>query len=231
MTLFTFGSIGLFAHALWIQTAAIAVKGQKHVVEILWSEDGKNELMPIDKWFSDMKDFTLFLTGPDGTKQQIHVTAGKDRYTAYFTPDKDGVYVLSIAHTAKDFGDARLDYNAEATVTVGKVSAGIGIPSIDNELKLTGDFRNSYKKGKIISLTYLLKNVPKEKIQVEVFAPGGWSKTFETDADGSIELPLLWSGRYAVEAVYYVEDEPGSFNDKAYKATRRCLTYIFDSRQ
>lgn len=231
MALFTFGSISLFAHALWIQTAGTSVKGQKHAVEILWAEDGKNELMPVDKWFSDMKDFTLYLTGPDGTRQQIPVTAAEDRYTAYFTPDKDGVYILSIAHTAKNSGDARLDYNAEAMVIVGKASAGIAIPSIDNELKLTGDFKNSYKKGKTISLTYLFKNAPKKKIAVEVFAPSGWSRTFETDANGTIELPLLWAGHYAVEAVYYAADEAETFNDKTFKAVRRCMTYTFDSRQ
>ena len=228
IALLTFGSIHLFGHALWIQTAGTAVKGQKHSVEILWAEDGKNELMPVDKWFSDMKDFTLLLTSPDGTKQQIPVTAGEDRYTAYFTPDKDGVYVLSIAHTAKDLGgDTKLEYNAMAIVNVGKTAA---IPSIDNEVKLTGDFKNSYKTGKTISLSYLYKNAPKEKIEVEVFAPSGWNRTFETDAKGSIQLPLLWSGHYTVEASYYTEDESGSYNGKSFKSVWRCVTYTFDSK-
>lgn len=229
--LFLFSSISLFAHALWIQTAGTAIKGQKHLVEILWAEDGKNEQIPIGKWFSDMEHFTLFVTGPDGTRQQLPVTADKDHYAAYFTPDKDGVYILSIVHTAKDLGGVtKLEYNANAMVNVGKIAAGMVIPAIDNELKLTGDFKNSYQSGKTINLSYLFKNAPKEKIQVEVFAPSGWSKTFETDAKGSVEVPLLWSGRYAVEASYYAEDESGSYNDKSFKATRRCLTYIFDSK-
>lgn len=229
--LFTCYSISLFAHGLWIQTAGTAVKGEKHPVEILWAEDGKNELMPISKWFSDMKDFTLFVTSPDGTKRQMPVTAAEDRYTADFTPDHDGIYILSIVHTAKDFGDARLEYNAEAMVTVGKVAASSAIPAIDNELRLTGDFKNTYRQGKTVSLSYLFKNAPKEKIEVAVFAPNGWNKTFETDAKGSIQLPLLWSGHYAVEARYYAEDEGGDLNGKSYKATWRCITYTFDSKQ
>lgn len=177
-----------------------------------------------------MKDFTLFLTSPNGSKQQLTVTSGADRYTTDFTPDQNGVYVLSIVHTAKNLGgDTKLEYNAEATVTVGKITNNAAIPAIDNELKLTGSFKNSYKKGKNIQLSFLLKNAPKEKIQIEVFAPSGWSKTFATDANGSIELPLLWSGHYAVEAVYYADDEQGTYNDKPFKAVRHCLTYTFDS--
>lgn len=230
IALFTLGSIRLFAHALWIKTAGTATKGQQHLVEIIWAEDGKNEQMPVGKWFSDMEDFTLLATSPDGTRQQIPVTANKDRYTAYFTPDTDGIYMLSITHTAKDLGGTtKLEYNAMAIVNVGEITSAMEIPTIDNELKLTGDFKNSYPSGKAISLSYLFKDTQKEKTQVEVFSPSGWNKTFETDAKGNVEIPLLWSGHYGVEASYYAEDEAGSYNDKPFKATWRCVTYSFDS--
>ncbi len=231
ITLFTFGSISLFAHALWIQTAGAATKGQKHKVEIYWAEDGQNERLQIDKWFSDMKNFILFVTTPDGTKQQISVTSDSDHYIGYFTPEKEGVYILSVTHTAKDFGGgaAKLQYNATAAVNVGKAAAR-AVPAIDNELKLTGDFKNTYQQGKTISFNYLFKNAPREKVEVEVFAPSGWSKTFQTDTKGCIKLPLIWSGQYAVEARYYAEDEGGDFNGISYKTTWRCTTYTFDSK-
>lgn len=227
---FSLGSMSLSAHALWIKTSGTAIKGQKHLVEIVWAEDGHSEQMPVDKWFSDMKDFELFVTGPDGTRRQIEVTADKDRYTGYFTPGQDGGYVLGITHTAKDLGGtAKLEYNAMALVNVGRSSGRKSIPAIDNELRLTGDYRNSYKTGQTINFSYLFKNAPREKIKVEVFSPSGWNRTFETDAEGNIELPLLWNGHYAVEANYFSEDESGTFNDKPFKATWRCVTYAFDS--
>jgi uncharacterized GH25 family protein len=53
-----------------------------------------------------------------------------------------------------------------------------------------------------------LRGAPAADREVALLAPGGWSKTLKTDAQGRVELPTPWAGRYIAEAV--IEEEAKS---------------------
>lgn len=63
----------LFAHALWIETNATGKTGQTQEVRLYFGEYAQNERDELSKWRSDLKDLTLWLINPDGTKEKLSV--------------------------------------------------------------------------------------------------------------------------------------------------------------
>ena len=72
--LLLFASNATFAHALWIETASSGKLGQKHAVKVFYGEFVANERDSVAKWYSDVKDFSLWLVGPDQKKVQLSLT-------------------------------------------------------------------------------------------------------------------------------------------------------------
>ncbi len=219
----------LSAHALWIETFGPAQKGQKQTVKVFWGEFGDSQHDPADKWFSDMSDFKLFITSPDGKKAELATAAQADHYLAEFTPDEDGVYLLTISHEARDLGGTtKLQYNSVAAVKIGKSGKGNQPGFNEGQLKIWADVSKSYKANKPLSLDVLLKEEYAEKVHVEVFSPSGWKKGFQSDSKGNVTFSPIWAGRYQAEASVYSGEEAGEHNGKPHKAVRRVATYTFD---
>jgi len=63
------------AHALWIETQTNGKLNQKHTVKVYYGEYAEGLVDPIDKWYSDVKDFDLILIAPDGSKKTLEKTA------------------------------------------------------------------------------------------------------------------------------------------------------------
>lgn len=80
----------LFAHALWIETNTIGKSGQQHEIKVFYGEYVNNEKEKIEKWYSDVKDFSLWLTAPGKEKVKLNTIAKDDYFSANFTPEKEG---------------------------------------------------------------------------------------------------------------------------------------------
>lgn len=63
----------LFAHALWIETKATGTKGKAQEISIYFGEFSDNDITKADKWFSDLKDFSLVVISP--SKKETKLTA------------------------------------------------------------------------------------------------------------------------------------------------------------
>ncbi len=50
----------LSAHAVWIETAAHGKIGQAQDVKVYFGEYGQGERDKVEKWYSDLKDLTLY---------------------------------------------------------------------------------------------------------------------------------------------------------------------------
>ena len=229
VVLLAFSVHHLLAHALWIETFGSARKGEKQTVKVFWGEFDENEHDPVDKWFSDMADFKLFITGPDGKKTPLAVTAQPDHYLAEFTPEEEGVYLLTVTHDARDLGGTtKLQYNSVAALKIGK-SGKANQPDLnDGQLKIWADASKPYKVDKPLSMDVRLKGRPAGKAHVEVFSPSGWKKSFQSDDKGNVTFSPIWAGRYQAEASVYSGEESGEHNGKPHKAVRRVVTYTFD---
>lgn len=66
--LLSLSSSAAFAHALWIETTSKGKLGQKHVVKVFYGEFVAGERDSVAKWYSDVKDCSLWLVGPDQKK-------------------------------------------------------------------------------------------------------------------------------------------------------------------
>src|SRR6188768_4117605 len=128
ITLFLFmlvASPQLFAHALWIETKTTGTKGKAQEISVYFGEFSDNDITKADKWFSDLKDFSLVVISPSKKEIKLTSKALDNKYQAFFTPDEEGVYTIAMHHKVKDvYGTMVLDYNSSATVTVGNAAKG-----------------------------------------------------------------------------------------------------------
>lgn len=212
-----------YAHALWIETNATGKKGQQQEVKIFYGEYAEFSPEKLKDWYSDVKDFTLWLVSPDGQKANIVTVPREDHYTATFTPDKDGVYTLLVSHDAKDLGRTTLyQFNTSATVAVGKNE----LADIKNNLN---PIKFQVKNGAVkqpVTIEAFYKDAVSDKMSVTVFAPNGWTRQLE-GKNGVAEFIPEWKGKYMIE-VSRSDDEKGKHYDKEYTGIWRCATYLLE---
>jgi hypothetical protein len=216
-----------FAHALWIETSTAGKAGQKQSIKIVYSEpDDKPE--KLSDWYSDVKEFELWLTTPDKQKIKLATTPGEDYFTSEFTPEKDGVYTLSISKAAKELGGTTVyQFNASAVVKVGKSLAGNDATFNGNEIKVFADAGKNYKVNQPMNITGILKDKAAEKLHVGISSPSGWNKNVTTAANGVAEFTPVWPGTYKIEASAS-EKVTGDHHGKTYNAIWRCATLLVD---
>ncbi|MFZ4862333.1 DUF4198 domain-containing protein [Sphingobacterium sp. Mn56C] len=203
-----------FAHALWVETNAVGVKNQTQTVRVYYGEYATKELEPVDKWYSDVQSFTLWLTTPSKQRIELKKTAGADFFTANFTPTEDGTYSLSVEHAAKDLGGTtKYVFSSLALVNVGKPSewsvqaplAVLVTPAV-------------YKVGAKVRVAVVAAGKPLADAEVLVMSGEGWTKAFKTDAKGMVTFPALWKGNYVIEASNIIEQD-GLWHNNAFKKT------------
>ncbi|MFT4017936.1 MAG: DUF4198 domain-containing protein [Agriterribacter sp.] len=216
-------SVSIYAHALWIETNATGKKGQQQDVKIFYGEYAEFSPEKVKDWYSDVKDFTLWLVAPDGQKKQLTTSPQEDHYTASFTPDKDGVYILQVSHSAKDLGRTTVyQFNTSAIVAVGKNETA-DVKHNLNPLKF------QLKAGKVnepVTIQAFYKDAVSEKMSVTVFSPKGWTKQIE-GKNGIAEFVPEWKGKYMIE-VSRSDDEKGEHHGKEYTGIWRCATYLVE---
>ncbi|RZM15989.1 MAG: DUF4198 domain-containing protein [Pedobacter sp.] len=221
-----FSVSSLFAHALWIETSATGKIGQKQSVKVFYGEYADLGRDSVSTWYSDVKEFTLWLVGPDKKKVQLTVTPSVNYFEASFTPDQNGSYTVMVSHEAKELGGTtKYHFLSSADVSVGKASAVAAQNT--NGLKLHLADVNSVKVKQAVKMTALSKDAAHSKKAVTVFSPTGWSKEFYTDEQGAFEFTPLWAGRYVVE-ISDTDKTPGQHHGKDFKSTWKGATYSLD---
>ena len=217
----------VYAHALWIQTASVGKVGQKQTVKISYAEPGEKPEKVAD-WYSDVREFELWLISPDKQKTKLVTARGDDAFTAEFTPEKEGIYTIAAGHSAKELGGTTVyQFNSSALVSVGKSPAANLVTWNGNELAVFAEAGKAYQINKSMNLTGFFKNEPLAKLNITVTSPSGWAKTISTDKNGVAEFTPLWPGTYFIEASKSWKEE-GKHHDKEYKAFWRCATLVVD---
>ena len=216
----------LFAHALWIETKATGTKGKAQEISIYFGEFSDKDITKADKWFSDLKDFTLVLVSPSKKETKLTAKALEDKYQAFFTPDEDGVYTVVMHHKVKDvYGTMVLDYNSSATVVVGNKKAGNYATANNNVIGVFSENADTAKKDVKINVFALYQGTAAKEQKVKVIAPNGWEKELWTNDKGEISFTPIWSGNYMVEFAY-TEKASGEHNGKKYDEIWKMGTYL-----
>lgn len=221
-----FSASSIFAHALWIETASTGKVGQKQSVKVFYGEYADLGRDSVSTWYSDVKEFTLWLVGPDQKKVQLTIRPAINYFEASFTPQQNGSYTIMVSHEAKELGGTtKYHFLSSANVSVGKAAPLVAQNT--NALKLHVADVSSLKLKQPVKMTALLNDAAVSKKAVTVFSPTGWSKEFYTDEKGAFEFTPLWPGRYVVE-VSDMDKTPGQHHGKDYKATWKGATYSID---
>lgn len=228
--LFTFlliaSSSELFAHALWIETNTKGKVGVSQEVKIFYGEYVSDERDSIAKWYSDVKDFSLWLTAPGKEKIKLSTKPGTNFYSASFTPENDGVYILTIVHEAKELGGTtKYEFSSLATVAVGNAEK-IATATVSNPLYVSVVDAKIYKANSTVKITAMLDGKPLSEKNVSVFSPEGWSKEYKTAKDGTFEFSPIWTGLYVIEASDF-EKTAGQHHGKNYTSAWRGATSSF----
>ncbi|QDH80539.1 DUF4198 domain-containing protein [Echinicola soli] len=219
-----FANLGLAtAHALWIETAVDGKKGKEQQVKIFYGEYGEGVIEKVDDWYSDVKEFELWLIDPQGNKTLLETSPSSDHFNASFTPSMDGVYRLQIGHSAKDLGGEYIyQFNTASQVWVGKAKeTSVEGPKTDLALVMTSPDKGGLKNP--LHFKVLFKGEAKEGVTVAVDGPTGWSKEYTTDTNGEIVVETPWKGQYIVEAVD-TEETSGEHFGASYEFIWRCAT-------
>jgi uncharacterized GH25 family protein len=218
----------LSAHALWIETSATGTIGRQQEVKIFFGEYSTGDVSPADKWFSDLKDFTLVLVTPGKKEIKLSTTAANEYYTASFTPEEGGTYTLVMHHLTKDiYRNMKLDYHSSAVVRVGKSTAADTAAYNSNAVSVITNGQLTAKANRQVSLKVFNNAMPAGRQKVKVIAPNGWEKEITTDSKGQLEFVPLWPGKYMADYAY-IEKIPGEYNGKKYEETWKIATYIIE---
>ncbi|MBF4491909.1 hypothetical protein IRZ83_04580 [Flavobacterium sp. JLP] len=216
----------LFAHALWIETKATGTKGKAQEISVYFGEFSENDITKADKWFSDLKDFSLVVITP--SKKEIKLTAKslENKYQSFFTPDEDGVYTIIMHHKVKDvYGTMVLDYNSSATVTVGNAAKGNEAVANSNIISLFSKDVLAAKQNTKISVNALYDGKIAKEQKMKVIAPNGWEKELWSNENGEVSFTPIWPGNYMVEFAY-TEKSSGEHNGKKYDEIWKMATYL-----
>jgi uncharacterized GH25 family protein len=216
----------LFAHALWIETKATGTKGKAQEISVYFGEFSDNDITKADKWFSDLKDFTLVLVSPSKKETKLTSKALDNKYQAFFTPDEDGVYTVVMHHKVKDvYGTMVLDYNSSATVVVGNKTSGNYATANNNVIGVFSENADAAKKNTKVDGFALYEGVAAKGQKIKVIAPNGWEKELWTNDEGQFSFTPIWSGNYMVEFAY-TEKAAGEHNGKKYDEIWKMATYF-----
>ena len=216
----------LFAHALWIETKATGTKGKAQEISVYFGEFSDNDITKADKWFSDLKDFTLVVISPSKKETKLTAKALDNKYQAFFTPDEDGVYTVVMHHTVKDvYGTMKLDYNSSATVTVGNAAKGNEAAANTNIISVFAKDVVAAKQKTKINVNALYEGKEAKEQKIKVIAPNGWEKELWSNDKGEISFTPIWPGNYMVEFAY-TEKAPGEHNGKKYDEIWKMATYL-----
>ncbi len=223
---FSLITTSLFAHALWIETSPTGTPGKAQTVRIYYGEFVENERDSVSKWYSDIKDFSLWLVGPDQKKVQLKTTPGVNYYEADFTPAQNGTYTLAVSHYAKELGGAsRYHFLATTDVTVGKPSTG-NIAAV-NLLQFQKQGIAPAKLNKQLQIKLSLNQVQSVGKKVQVFSPTGWTRELTTDAHGMVTFNPPFAGRYVVE-ISDQDKSSGDHHGKPYAETWNTASYSIE---
>lgn len=222
-----FCSQAIFAHALWIETSSTGQKGKAHEVRVYYGEYSEGKPDKVADWYSDMKEFSLWLVTADNQRIQLPVNAAEDHFTARFTPEKEGLYYLQISHEAKDLGrTTKYQFNTSAAVRVGK-----NVPEVlsanHNPLKFS---MNGNKVKQPVAVRGFFNNAPSGQMTVTVVSPKGWTKEIKGNSEGLAEFVPEWAGRYMIE-ISRTDEEKGDHHGKSFDHVWRCATYFLDVKE
>lgn len=219
------GITNAFGHALWIETASTGKKGQAQEVRIYFGEYEEKKTDSAAKWFSNLKDFSLVLTAPNGMTKILKATPDVHCFKAAFTPAQEGTYALSIVHEVKTiYEQAKIAYYAFAHVAVGKAPiTHTAYPT--NALFNIRPSASTLEAAAPVSYQLTYNKMPFAKEKVTVVDAAGKKQETLTDAQGKFDFKPVQKGNGFFEA-FKEDPKPGNLDGQKYEKVWHVVTYF-----
>ncbi|TYP98145.1 putative GH25 family protein [Tenacibaculum adriaticum] len=223
-----FATMQTFAHFLWIETSPTGKINREQEIRVYFGEYNYDVIEKVDgEAFPKVKDFTLWVVDPSGTKTELKTTAFEEYYSTKFTPTKKGTYTVLlnnnkidvVDYTQYDFGIFKTHYHSVTKIQVGGKNQDT--VASNNEGITVKHVSDSPKE---VKLQVLYKNKPLAKNEVKVFISDLWSKTLHTDDNGFVSFKLPWKTKYIIETTIK-EEVPGKYKGEDYQFIWHCVTY------
>lgn len=215
------------AHNIWIETSADAQIGKSQEVKVFFGES--DSVTPTDRWFSNIKDFEIYVTSPSGKKIKIeNKTKNVKYYSVSFVPKEKGVYVISLKHIVKDiFRKMKITYQAVALCSTDADDDSKKILG-EAPLQLEIDAKKlEIDEEKTFNLVHDGKKEKRQKAVVE--AANTWTKNLYSDQDGEVRFVPLWEGGYLIEYSSQ-KDEKGFYNGQPYEINYEIITLKLNTK-
>ncbi len=210
------------AHALWIESAQVGKLNQSHAVKIFYGEYENQTIDKIDKWYSDVKDFKIYVISPDLKSTELIKENADDHFATSFIPTMEGTYVLKVVHPAKQpYEITAFEFSSVAQVQVGKASNFTLEQPLGIQLKSA-----SGTVGQDVSGQVYFKKVGYADAELIIMGPQGWTKTIKTDSQGGFTFQPLIKGKYVLE-VSKMDDEKQDWFGQAIEKLWRGSTCSF----
>lgn len=221
-------SLSASAHYLWLETESQGVLGKEQTVRVHYGEYTYGVVEQVaGEGFPLVANFQLWLIGPDGSKTVLETETAKDHYSAHFIPTVPGTYTIALNnnqidvldYTQYNFGIFKTHYHATASVQVGE-KTNLSAPANPEGLTVN----KISPEGADVRLQVLYKGEPLEGNEVSVYVADLWSKTLETDSEGTVSFNLPWETKYIVETTIK-EEVPGNYRGRDYQFIWHCATF------
>lgn len=214
-------SFAASAHAVFIETNPTGKKGTSQEVKVYFGEYTTQSFDSVKGWYSDINTLTLWVEAEGEKPKQLTLTDAGLYYKADFTPAKNKIYTLKVAHTvAASYMNKQLVYYAVAYVNAG-------------------DNKNKYKPAStnVSVIPVVAKNEATKTIQVfienktianqtvEVVSPTGKKQEITTNDKGIAAFTPEEKGNYFIEVIER-NNTPGEHNGEKTKGALRIVTML-----
>lgn len=189
------------AHTMWIESSYQGYIGQEQQVKIYFGEFSINMITPAQKWFSDIADCKLMLLTPDGEKKALSKAREENFYTASFTPEAEGWYLVYLEHLVKDlYQGMRITYQALSWVKVGSPTGLPDVPSPFSDGKLILPPQTPFELNTSAEVALLRNRAPVVSQRFTLTANNGWRKSLRSDKEsGKASTELIFPAKYLYE--------------------------------
>lgn len=211
-----------YAHTMWMQANNTADKGSEQEIKVFFGEFSWGKPSNTAKWFSDIKDYQLMVTEPDGTTAILSKKRQDSLYyVTDFTPAQKGVYTFSFKHVVADvYKDKKITYISSAYIAVdgGKkdqlvVGEGTYQLSIPDPAKPT-------------HIIYLVDGKPAPDMELEIAKENSKDVlTVKTNDKGELQFPKEWKGNFLIELPDSKQVAPTEHNGQTYEYDYKVFCY------
>lgn len=211
------------AHTMWIEIKGNGKIGESQDVRVFFGDYSWGNPTKTAKWYSDIAEYSLVLTAPDGTTTELSDrTKDSSYYSSSFVPQQAGVYKVAFSHAVKDvYKDKKLTYAAAGYVLVGKAKAK-AVTLTEGKFSLV--WKDAGQKKQVV---YMEDGQPKANVSLSLVKEGEKEKTYSlnTDNKGQVVFPKELKGNYLLELTDSEKVNKTEFNGKEYEYDYKEFTY------